>query len=374
MPSERSRVTLKGSGLTPRSAERVRGAKAPVKAEAEKPAAKATTKPVTPAPAKPGPVITPVKPTPAAKVAEKPAPATAAGATPGPVKPAPKIEAAKPAPKIEAAKPAPVAKTEAPAKVEPKVEAKAEAPVAKPAAAPAVAAAPAKPAVVPAPVAAAPVVSKKVEEPVAPAPVVKPIDPAAVAAAVAPVMEGAMKRVEAAVQHVDKEVDRRVGALESKLAELLRLQAELVARPVAQIAPQEPTPQTMDDELDQIARTMKRAFVDSFERSADRVALPLVKVQRYLEEIARRATTEAQPLAEHLNICVQSLGAVLTDLGVESFEAERNEAFDPVIHQAVGDASRDDIDANAVASSVAQGFRSARGQVLLPALVKVNRR
>lgn len=384
MASERSRVTMKGSGApTPRSAERVRGTRTPAQGKKEgpeTPAARTSSKavaqpqptptaPAHPAPVKPGPVIPSVKSSGAA------APAKRAG---------------------DAAAPSGSAKASAP----------------KPASAPARAPAAAAPPVVHnAP--AVSIVSKKTETPAIPAPAVKApgVDPSAVAAAVlaqtapvieagikrvearvdveanrpaavasvviaqaAPVMEAAWKRVEArvetAVQRVDKEVDRRVTVLEQKIDAIAKTQAQqgaLAARDTAE-------PQSMDEELDQVARTMKRAFLESFERSSDRVALPLVKVQRYIEEIARRAATEAPALREHLSICATSLGAVLTDLGVETFEAEAAEAFDPIIHQCVGEAHREDAAANAVVRSVAPGFRSARGQVLAPALVTVNRK
>lgn len=341
---------------------------------------------------KPAPVISATKPAPVIaprKVDSKPAskPATAA-AQPAPAKPAPAKQA------NEAAKPA-AKETPAPAKpsnVTPITAASSE--VAK------------------AQAAHQPHVTQAVPATAPSAP--RAVDPREIAQVVlahtAPAIESAFKKVDArldgieqATRHVEsrveaaetaakraeakagslethlhKEVERGLTPIAEKLDKLARSTAKAAqAAEAAQKAAQKPepvVPMGLEAELDQIGRTIKRAFVESFERSMDHVALPLVKVQRYIEEIARRAGTEAPGLSEHLGICVTSLGAVLTDLGVESFEPETNEEFDPIIHQQVGDAQRPEAANNAVLKCVAPGYRSATGHVLLPALVVVNRR
>lgn len=194
--------------------------------------------------------------------------------------------------------------------------------------------------------------------------------------------ETAAKRAEATAggleSHIQKEVERGLAPIATQIDKLAKSTARAAqAAEAAQKAAQRPepvVPMGLEAELDQIGRTIRRAFVESFERSMDHVALPLVKVQRYIEEIARRAGAEAPGLSEHLGICVTSLGAVLTDLGVESFEPETSEEYDPIIHQQVGDAHRADAANNAVLKCVAPGYRSAAGHVLLPALVLVNRK
>ncbi|MFH1420317.1 MAG: nucleotide exchange factor GrpE [Planctomycetota bacterium] len=68
------------------------------------------------------------------------------------------------------------------------------------------------------------------------------------------------------------------------------------------------------------------------------------------------------------------LDRVLTTARVTRFDARPGEPFDPVIHLAVGETHRDDLADGAVAESLRSGFRGARGNVLSPARVKVNRR
>jgi molecular chaperone GrpE (heat shock protein) len=333
--------------------------------------------------------------------ATKPAPAQPQTANATPAKPAPVI-APKPAPMI------------APQKVSGDAK-----PVNRPAAAPV---APAKPAVVtndakavsketPAPAkpsnvtpikSASSEVAKAQQQAVAPAPA--PTSPPArpivdvkelaqaVIAHTTPALEAGFKKVDARLEKVEsrveaaeaaaKRAEAKAGAAETAIAERIEKLAKSTAKAAqaaeaareAAVKPEPVVPMGLEAELDQIGRTVKRAFVESFERSMDHVALPLVKVQRYIEEIARRAGNEAPGLSEHLSICVTSLGAVLTDLGVESFEPEAHEEFDPIIHQQVGDAHRADVSANAIVKCVAPGYRSAGGHVLLPALVVVNRK
>lgn len=325
--------------------------------------------------------------------ATKPAPAQPQTTNATPAKPAPVI-APKPAPMITPQKVSGDAK-----------------PVARPAAAPPVAAketpsrpledgvrgpapAPAKPSNVTPIKSASSEVAKASQQPTSP-PARPAIDVRELAQAViahtTPALEAGFKKVDARLEKVEARIAAAEAAARSAEAKAAALDGigeriDKIAKSTAKAAqaaeamqkaaakPEPVVPMGLEAELDQIGRTVKRAFVESFERSMDHVALPLVKVQRYIEEIARRAGTEAQGLSEHLSICVTSLGAVLTDLGVESFEPEAHEEFDPIIHQQVGDAHRADVTANAILKCVAPGYRSAGGHVLLPALVVVNRK
>lgn len=68
------------------------------------------------------------------------------------------------------------------------------------------------------------------------------------------------------------------------------------------------------------------------------------------------------------------LDQVLNTLEVRSFEPRIGDPFDPLIHLAVGQTSRNDLAEGVLAEILQPGFRTARGKVIVPARVKVNRR
>lgn len=68
------------------------------------------------------------------------------------------------------------------------------------------------------------------------------------------------------------------------------------------------------------------------------------------------------------------LDQVLATAKVIQYDARAGETFDSVIHQAVGETHRDDLDNGVVGELIQAGFRTERGKVVSPAKVKVNRR
>lgn len=70
----------------------------------------------------------------------------------------------------------------------------------------------------------------------------------------------------------------------------------------------------------------------------------------------------------------EMLDQVLTNLDVFAFQPQAGEAFDPLIHLAIGETNRSDLADDVVSEVFQPGFRSVRGKVVLAARVKVNRR
>ena len=68
------------------------------------------------------------------------------------------------------------------------------------------------------------------------------------------------------------------------------------------------------------------------------------------------------------------LDQILNTLEVHAFEPHIGDPFDPLIHLAVGQTSRDDLGDGILAEVLQPGFRTARGKVIVAARVKVNRR
>ena len=69
-----------------------------------------------------------------------------------------------------------------------------------------------------------------------------------------------------------------------------------------------------------------------------------------------------------------TLDNVLAVAGIQTYETRPGDIFDPLIHLAVGETHRENLDNGAIVEQVQPGFRSARGKVLATAKVRINRR
>lgn len=70
----------------------------------------------------------------------------------------------------------------------------------------------------------------------------------------------------------------------------------------------------------------------------------------------------------------QMLDQVLANADVQAFQPKAGDAYDPLIHLAVGETHRDDLPDGVIAEAFQEGYRTARGKVIQTARVKVNRR
>lgn len=107
--------------------------------------------------------------------------------------------------------------------------------------------------------------------------------------------------------------------------------------------------------------------------------LPMIVALR--TEMAQRArmgesagASDGDEHREFLTRGTEMLDQVLASAEVQPYEPNPGEAFDPLIHLAVGETFRDDLADDVVSEVFAPGFRSARGKVIQAARVKVNRR
>ena len=71
---------------------------------------------------------------------------------------------------------------------------------------------------------------------------------------------------------------------------------------------------------------------------------------------------------------VEILDHVLALAGIQSYQARVGEAFDPLIHLAVGESRREGMADGAIVEQVQPGFRSLHGKIIVPAKVHINRR
>jgi molecular chaperone GrpE (heat shock protein) len=123
--------------------------------------------------------------------------------------------------------------------------------------------------------------------------------------------------------------------------------------------------------LDRATATFQRIVAEVVDDQLSEMLPPLVALRN---ELAQQARADAGGNSEFARRGCETLDHVLKIAGVQSYDARPGEAVDPVIHLAVGETSRGGLAAGVVAETVQCGFRTARGKVIVPAKVRVNRR
>ena len=128
--------------------------------------------------------------------------------------------------------------------------------------------------------------------------------------------------------------------------------------------------------LQRAASTFQRLVAEVVDDQLSQMLPPLIVLRN---ELSRRAAPGSKKGArngdvEFVERGCQTLDHVLALAGVAPYEPRPGEACEPAIHLAVGEARRDDLPDGAVAQMIEPGFRSARGKVLVPAKVCINRR
>jgi len=138
--------------------------------------------------------------------------------------------------------------------------------------------------------------------------------------------------------------------------------------------------------IDRATATFQRLISEVVDERLAEMLPPLVHLRN---EIAARAEQSAacapaagsageddwgSPELEYLQRWLAALDQVLAAAEVQAYDARVGESFDPLIHLAVGESCRADLPAGVVAEMLGRGFRTARGKVVVPARVRVNRR
>lgn len=281
----------------------------------------------------------------------------APGETDVPPRATPVAARPEPAARLEpAARPGPAAKPEAPTKPEPR--AKPEAP--KPLAAEAAPAAPTA-AKVGGPKAEAPKPSLTLEQPAS------------------------------LVAELEKRIARGVEHLEAKLGEVSQSVREVLARSLASLAPPAaPPPKAQAPsgpppaELEDLTASVRRAMAEAIDRKLEEAIGPAVSLYNRLREEERAlakdpSSSSAREARTVLAEAASELEKILRILGGEFIRPKAGEFYDPLIHLAVGEAKGAKPGAGrgetaVVADVVTAGYRSARGKVVCPARVLVEKR
>ncbi len=129
--------------------------------------------------------------------------------------------------------------------------------------------------------------------------------------------------------------------------------------------------------LDRATTTFQRLVTEVVDDQLATLLPPIVALRNDLEFRG----TEASPSGrgqddwkDFLANSVEMLDQTLVQVGVARYEPHAGVPFDSLIHLAVGETRRDDLPEGVVSESLQPGFRTARGKVISPARVKVNRR
>jgi hypothetical protein len=126
--------------------------------------------------------------------------------------------------------------------------------------------------------------------------------------------------------------------------------------------------------LDRAAATFQRLVSEVVDDQLAGMLPPLVSLRTEMRQRQDQSNGSANGDAEFYDRAGQMLDQVLAAADVQSFDARVGEQFDPVIHLAVGEETREDLNDGSVAAFLQPGYRFARGKVIVPAKIKVNRR
>jgi len=146
----------------------------------------------------------------------------------------------------------------------------------------------------------------------------------------------------------------------------------LTALAVAQRGQTEAVVRTMP--LDRATAMFQRLVSEVVDEQLAEMLPPLVSLRNEITHRARQDGSRDSVADDFHHRGAELLDQVLAGAGVSRYEVRLGVSFDPVIHLAVGETHRDDLADGVVSEAFQPGFRTARGKVISPAKVKVNRR
>ena len=170
-----------------------------------------------------------------------------------------------------------------------------------------------------------------------------------------------LDRAEAGITAAIEALNHQMNAALAAVTELAMVREDRV-KAVVRTAP-----------LDRATAMFRRLVAEVVDSQLAEVLSPLVALRNEVAGPAAElgTTDRSRDLCRRV---VETLDHVLVLAGVQSYEVRAGETFDPLIHLAVRETHRGDLADGLVAEQLQLGFRSARGKILSPAKVCVNRR
>lgn len=135
----------------------------------------------------------------------------------------------------------------------------------------------------------------------------------------------------------------------------------------------EPDPSEPGADLDQVTRAFHRTLADVLDRQGESLGVPLATVHGRLLALADASGKPGQAVGEQLRVCAADLAGVLDRLGIERFQPQVGDVFDPLVHTAVADETARGVEPGRVSRVVSGGYASARGRILVPSRVVLSR-
>lgn len=128
--------------------------------------------------------------------------------------------------------------------------------------------------------------------------------------------------------------------------------------------------------IDRATATFQRLVTEVIDERFSEFLPTLVALRVEMEQRAKAAGGDGEQSAEgeFFTRGTEMLDQVLAQAEVQAFEPNVGDAYDPLIHLAVGETSRDDLADDVVSEVFQNGYRTERGKVIQVARVKVNRR
>ncbi|MBI4579787.1 MAG: nucleotide exchange factor GrpE [Planctomycetes bacterium] len=168
----------------------------------------------------------------------------------------------------------------------------------------------------------------------------------------------------------EADVGKLLTSLNTQMAAAMHVFTELAA---AQRGKHEAVIRTRP--LDRATAMFQRLVTEVVEERFGEILPTLVVLRR---ELGQRAGVPAphgpDDQTEFMARATEMLDQVLANADVQAYTPRPGDAFDPLIHLAVGETHRTDLAGDVVAEAFQPGYRSSRGKVIEPARVKVNRR
>lgn len=160
-----------------------------------------------------------------------------------------------------------------------------------------------------------------------------------------------------AVESLNNQMNAALGAL-TELACTQRQQGKAVVR----TAP-----------LDRATSLFQRLVADVVDEQLAEMLPSLITLRNEIAQANQDDSRSGLP-SDFVLRAQETLDHVLTLAGVQIYEARIGDIFDPLIHLAVGESHTPDLPEGVVAEQLQPGFRSARGKVIVPAKVRINRK
>ncbi len=145
--------------------------------------------------------------------------------------------------------------------------------------------------------------------------------------------------------------------------------ASLTELAVAQGGPKEAVVRTVP--LDRATATFQRLVREVVDDQLAEMLPPLIALRNEMAGYEGSSDFDDNALPGRGR---ETIDQILASADVQPFHPRVGETFDPLIHLAVGETSREDLSDGVVTEAFQPGFRSARGKVFQTARVKVNRR